>query len=106
MLSVFTIVCWDQMKENSFKRCFLIYLRPLNSVPKSKVGKSPAHANRLGEYICRHSVKSQRCSKTHHLYSCLQNIVSSKCMLLLLCHYQIFIGSQFEKQGVNLTNGV
>ena len=57
-ISFFTIVCWHKMIENSFKRCFLIYLRPLNSVPKSKVGKSPAHANRLSEYICRHSVNS------------------------------------------------
>ena len=24
-------------------KCFLIYLRPLSSVPKSKIGKSPAH---------------------------------------------------------------
>ena len=35
------------MIKNSFKRCLLIYLRPLRSVPKFKVGKSPAHANRL-----------------------------------------------------------
>ena len=46
------------MIENSFKRCFLIYLRPPSLVPKSKVGKSPAHVNRLGEYINRLSVKS------------------------------------------------
>ena len=38
------------MIGNSFKRCFLIYLRPPNSVLKSKVGKSPAHVNWLGEY--------------------------------------------------------
>ena len=57
-LSVFIVVCWHQMTENSFKRYLLIYLRPLSSVPKSKVGKSRAHANRLGEYICRLSVKS------------------------------------------------
>ena len=37
----FTVVCC--------KRCFLIYLRPPSSVPKSKVEKSPAHVNRLGE---------------------------------------------------------
>ena len=54
----FVIVCWHQKSENSFKRYFLIYLRPLSSVPKSKVGKSPEHANRLGEYICRLSIKS------------------------------------------------
>ena len=44
----FRIVGW-----HSFKRCFLIYLRPLSSVQTSVVEKSPAHANRLGEYICR-----------------------------------------------------
>ena len=37
-ISFFPIVCWHQMTENSFKRCFLIYLRPLGSVPKSEVG--------------------------------------------------------------------
>ena len=31
------------MIENSFKRCFLIYLRPPCSIPKSKVGKRPAY---------------------------------------------------------------
>ena len=36
----FTVVCWHQMIENCFKRCFLIYLRPPSSIPKSKVGKS------------------------------------------------------------------
>ena len=49
---------WHQISDNSFKRRFLIYLRPLSPVPKSKVLKSPAYANRLGEYICRLSVKS------------------------------------------------
>ena len=39
----FTVVCWHQMTENSFKRCFLIYLCPPISIPKSKVGKGPAH---------------------------------------------------------------
>ena len=37
-ISFSPIVCWHQMIENSFKRCFLIYLRPPSSVPKSKVG--------------------------------------------------------------------
>ena len=27
------------MKENNFKQCVLIYLHPLSSIPKSKVGK-------------------------------------------------------------------
>ena len=40
--------------REQFKRYFLIYLRPLSSVPKSIGEKSPAHAKRLGEYICRH----------------------------------------------------
>ena len=31
-----TIVCWHEMIENSFKRCFLIDSRPLSSVSKSK----------------------------------------------------------------------
>ena len=31
---LFAVVCWDLMIENSFKRCFLISLRPLSSVPK------------------------------------------------------------------------
>ena len=46
--SVFTGLCWDQIKKNSFKRFFLIYLRPPSSAPKSKAGKSPAHVNKLG----------------------------------------------------------
>ena len=46
------------MIESSFKRCFLIYLCPPSSVPTSRVGKCPAHVNRLGEYIYRLSVKS------------------------------------------------
>ena len=33
----FTIVCWHQILENIFERCFLILLA------SSKVGKSPAH---------------------------------------------------------------
>ena len=37
-ISFITIVCWHQMAENNFKRYFLIYLRPLSSVPISKVG--------------------------------------------------------------------
>ena len=41
----FTIVCWHQIIEYSFKRYFLIYVRPFSSVPKSKVGKSPAHSS-------------------------------------------------------------
>ena len=45
------------MIENSFKRQFSIFMRPLTSVPKSKVGKNPVHANRFGEYICRLSGK-------------------------------------------------
>ena len=55
-----TIVCWHQLTENSFKRYFLIYLRPLSSASKAKLEKSRAHANRLGEYIYRLSVKSKR----------------------------------------------
>ena len=44
-----TIQPTNRMIKNSFKRCFLIYLRPLSSVRKSNVGKRHAHANRLGE---------------------------------------------------------
>ena len=36
----FTIVCCHQM---IMKLYFLIYLRPPSSIPKSKVGKGPAH---------------------------------------------------------------
>ena len=38
-ISFLTIACWHQMTENNFKRCFLIYLNPLSSISKSKVGK-------------------------------------------------------------------
>ena len=63
---IFTIVYRHQMIKKSFLRYFLIYLRPLSSIPTSKVEKSPAHTNRLVGYICRLSVKSKRCSKTHY----------------------------------------
>ena len=57
-ISFLTIVCWHQMIEDSYKQCFLIYLLLLSSVPKWKVGKSPAYAYWLAEDICRLSVKS------------------------------------------------
>ena len=44
--------------ENNFQLCFLIYLRPPSLEPKSKVGKSPARVNWLGEYISRLFMKS------------------------------------------------
>ena len=44
------------MTENSFKRCFLIYVRLQSSLPKSKVGKSPAQVNGLvsifADFLC------------------------------------------------------
>ena len=43
MLQFFAGVCWHQMIEHSLKQCFLIYLRPPSSIPKSKVENSPLH---------------------------------------------------------------
>ena len=51
-LSVFNNCMLAPNTENSIKRYFLIYLRPLNSVSNPNAGNGTAHANRLGEYIC------------------------------------------------------
>ena len=83
-LSVFLYNCsWHQMIDNRLKQCFMIYMRPPSSISKCKEGKSPAHANRLGKYVCRLSVKSKRCSKTV-TYETAFETHSRNCMLLLL----------------------
>ena len=80
----------------SYRHNFLIFL-----------GLSPAHAKRLGEYICSLSMKSQRCNKTRHLYSRLQNAFQENACF---CYYTLTkYLSEFnlkKKQEVNLTNGV
>ena len=53
----FTIACWHQMLETSFKRCFLIYFRPPSSIRKSKLGKDLAIENGLVS-VCEKKVTS------------------------------------------------
>ena len=80
MLSVFYICMLAPNVREQLQAVFSNLLASTEfSTEIESTKKSPAHANPLAEYICRLSVKSWRCSKTCHLYSCLQNTLSRKC---------------------------
>ena len=56
-ISCFTIVCWHQMIENILSGVSNLLASPEFSTEVESRKDSP-HAYRLGEYICRLSVKS------------------------------------------------